>query len=81
MHLTRTALASAADSACGAKKVPPAKQRSRAAASNIDPRVRQQLWKLANPPPGHEAAAGRAQDSKQPAAAEKQGSGQPAAQC
>lgn len=80
MHLTRTALAAAADSACVAKKVPPAKQGSSAAASNIDPRVRQQLWKLANPPPGREAVAGKAQDSKQPAAAEKQDSGQPAAQ-
>ena len=81
MHLTRTALTSAADSACGAKKVPPAKQRSSAAASNIDPRVRQQLWKLANPPPGREAAAGKALDNKQPAAAEKQDIRQPAAQC
>ena len=81
MHLTRTALAAAADSACGAKKAPPAKQRTSAATSNIDPRVRQQLWKLANPPPGREAAAGKAQNSKQPAAADNQDSGQPAAQC
>lgn len=81
MHLTRTAFAAVADSACGAKKVPPAKRCSSAAASSVDPRVRQQLWKLANPPPGREAAAGKAQDRKQPAAADKEDSGQPAAQC
>ena len=34
----------------------PPRQTSRPNASSMDPRVRQQVWKLARPPPGKEAA-------------------------
>ena len=56
VHLTRAAPAAATQAGSKAKK-----QRSRAAKSSVDPRVRQQLWKLARPAPSGEKAAASGQ--------------------
>ncbi len=56
VHLTRAAPAAAAPAGSKAKQ-----QRGRAAASSVDPRVRQQLWKLARPAPSARKSAGSGQ--------------------
>ena len=52
VQLTRAAAATEKPATAGK----PVRQNSRPTASSMDPRARQQIWKLANPPPGNKAA-------------------------